>query len=91
MVFVFGEGVHFFDGFVIDFFILRLFLEDFIEDVNRVLLIGDEGLVLVGRVEETVEFGQVLEMDEFVELFALVLICTDVAVVLFVEGLEHGR
>ncbi len=37
-----------------------------------------------------VEFVEVLQVDEFVELLARLLVHADVGVVIFVECLEHG-
>ncbi len=52
---------------------------------------GSMGLVFHGwRVVEFVELVDVLELDELVELLFGVVVHPDVAVVLFVEGLEHG-
>ncbi len=65
-------------------------MEDLVEGFDGVLLVWREGLVLEDGVVVPVEFVEVLQVDEFVELLACLLVHADVGVVIFVEGLEHG-
>jgi hypothetical protein len=65
-------------------------LEDLVEGLDGVLLVRREGLVLEDGVVVPVELVEVLQVDEFVELLARLLVHADVGVVIFVEGLQQG-
>lgn len=83
--------MHFLKGLVVELILRGLVLEDLVECLDGVLLIRREGLVFEDGVVVPVELVKVLQVDEFVELLARLLVHADVGVVIFVEGLQHGR